>query len=1708
MLEILTLLSYLVALAIVFYLFVSVILYAYETQPELEKDTLVHTAQAIFMQAYLLIQSVGTAFLVAAAAYAAHAVSMFRFYMIMGLVVFGAEMTVRYHSSVLSNYDQGNTKYFLPRYHDTVMPIANSVRVGYDLSICWTNLAASRFRIFTNAVYAVTSDCAEADFQNVADKIGDFLISPLQSLIDWVASSFGDPFNFYRISLAFSEVGGSAQPFLNCMCLDLSFAWNIILQGVQAPRLHYAIDGVLNAGLEVIKVPFIALITFFRTGFFSCAEPTPDQQVICLAARPPKFAPIRDNLDNATDNLVGWVDDVFQIIFDQFFESSGFQLPKIRALVSKPVSIVFDLANNLMDFLFHIDLVFGPSSPPKVKYLQFIDIDTPFAHAYEFNTDGVQQFFGAFDLDVTDNIGCILSRVGNATVRSAEFGTRVFILWTVNTTAVNSYIATYNKQPLLDDLDNISLCTSDLIREINGPLGDIVEHATNTFARSVILFVNIFDHIETGFSSYLEGQMGTDLDAIFAEMVKLAISLGNFFRQMNISPGTCPPKSVDTPDAPNPTQVDLFCCYGNYVESVLRFFISLVKLFKDLIVAGFTQTPAQVFQNEFHLETTVIPQFEAAIESVACMPAMFFPTTLCASSDLPSTDTYQSVVQDLIFSALNFTSIILRGPNVVINIVRMSLNGRPLNEIACTMLLGGYDVGVGNLLNVARALSTVGACFSDSGSASRDINQIGKVFWDSFGWDNSMSFRYLICQFAHAFATVITFLVGFFQDPGAAVYGLISGAVNDILGPITDAVNAIKARFDNLLTTLRNIFNQIGSILGNLFVQMFKCVLSCLSFDCNNNDCDFSNINIPNIGNLKRRIEYPMSPIDYSKNKRSTDDGYENDYFFTNDIIYWPSNNTMCNDILQMLNDTTLNNATRYLIIMDLKRCMTSAALSRSIDILLLNLDPNAPPMINPETFYDPIIGWQTLSNVTTVANEFVKFKSAGYNNTGNWTYYAQNHGMNDSLSIRLGVIIDMFLNIWTSAETNNGSSSNVIHGISFIGSVLYQYGYQTWFGNESIPLIMKRGITQAASARYGKKTMFVAGHILSHPNWGHIYDKTIGVLLDWHGNMSANIIKKIQTKDERILRNRFGFMRIMNRISDSIDNAKEKYLTPTTTNDTSNNNTLTNNNETLSKSIVKKERRGDLWSKYLWGTPIHSFDENYYTTTSPAYANPFEQQKSKRGDITIDPCFPGQTGETCLKCRLLTEVVDDYVNAVARCIADIQKGVIVDQTLFLARTPYSTDTGSSISTSMKSNVSSIIISHVDSSSNASFNIVLADWLQWLLDQIIAGAGKLKEWLIDGPGRFLGSPNSGDPNSLFFWAEFMVMCNYQEMTRCEEGPQGLGLPESLKIVLYVYAVILGLAVLFPPFLTLLMFIIPFTFVFLMATAYLMSPSCMIPTPLISLPNCFADDSLIFMSKFDLECLPWQSILPGLTTIQCPSVTQDYKRDFVHCEDSPYYFVDGTRNFFFLIEWHYPSINAFLRTTPIPFFSWIYSIGYFKDKMTFDFGASGVPNDTWISCNAITSLNYGPITSVAVEGLFLFLFFLPPVFLLVFTVLQIVALLLNLVMEIISSISRYQFNRNSYFKNQGELMVPPKSSYIPTNNPFGNSSSQNSSKSQSPMINRQSYGIHEQQTARRRKHSQDTNENPSSDVVITSKGNHNTMVSTFYSTARFFKSKET
>ena len=613
-------LLYVGTLLIVLFAIFEVVFRIYERNYELQsgKLPLLDILKDFGYQIYFLFTSVGFTLVAALFAFFNHLYSNWQIYTFVGLSALTANIFTNYGSDAQQMFDKTYTKEGVKFNREIILPVLDLVRVSYDAAICWANLVSGRFRISVSVLATIFVNCTELVWHQIILDVLNAITVTLQVLFNFIAGGLTGTLETHLITEAITNITVDIKPALDCLCYDLDFAFVIVVSALNDTNLHYAIESIINAALDLARIPIRILISLFQfEDIFACPSPQEPNITICYSVRPPQFAQVALEGCLAFQFAGTWLDNLIQTIFNEFFENPDFidlgpyVLPKVGLLLSQPLCIALDIINNILNIVFHVDLIFDQS----VLYFQYIDVDTPFDHAFEFTTVGIPNFFGGFQTEYMVDIGCAIGGYLNATFLIAEFITKVAVKFASTPlngefiTTILDYISSYNLDPIQTSVDNATICVDNLMSMIDLPLGEIFTYFFKALGGVLKLIISMITNIGPNFGDFLASDVVPQADTIIEYTEIMCVGFGNFFRQFTLS-GSCTllPAVLSSAFTPFVPADDPFCCYGGLTQAVLVAILEIIKIILDSVQYLVTNGAdfKGLLNNVLNLEFTII----------------------------------------------------------------------------------------------------------------------------------------------------------------------------------------------------------------------------------------------------------------------------------------------------------------------------------------------------------------------------------------------------------------------------------------------------------------------------------------------------------------------------------------------------------------------------------------------------------------------------------------------------------------------------------------------------------------------------------------------------------------------------------------------------------------------------------------------------------------------------------------------------------------------------------------------------------------------------------------------------------------------------------------------------------------------------------------------------------------------------------------------
>jgi hypothetical protein len=328
--------------------------------------------------------------------------------------------------------------------------------------------------------------------------------------------------------------------------------------------------------------------------------------------------------------------------------------------------------------------------------------------------------------------------------------------------------------------------------------------------------------------------------------------------------------------------------------------------------------------------------------------------------------------------------------------------------------------------------------------------------------------------------------------------------------------------------------------------------------------------------------------------------------------------------------------------------------------------------------------------------------------------------------------------------------------------------------------------------------------------------------------------------------------------------------------------------------------------------------------------------------------------------------------------------------------------------------------------------------------------------LTDDISDFFRNPDPDDPRGLRFWISWLFRCNYQEMSRCDEGRQGLGLERGLLVALIVLTILVGLLFRLWRFLGSLISGAILLGIFIIVTfgvAYFYSPACALSLsgspPLI--PDCICEDIRNGLRKLDVDCLPLCDVACTGTLVcndfdcecvnatgvcvngrgDCPGEDVDFRREFPMCHADPYNFNGPFRLFTFAVRRFSPALFCLMEQSDFVLFSWIRELP--SGDTAFDFNTETcIERDfgrRWIFCFRTNFWMWFPLVAFVFIGVVIIFFFIGTVIFLLVSLVDLVANFLAFLVEVFSRFGKFGDRKEKYFRESRRYEVslddPPR-----------------------------------------------------------------------------------
>jgi hypothetical protein len=1046
-----------------------------------------------------------------------HLYNNWRIYLVIGIVAVASETQLQYGPQIFQVIDQGTTEFGVPVYRELVLPVLNFARILYRLGIPWLNTVNSIGTIIIQSFVSIAWNCVEQNWQLSVDLAINALQSFFISLSNFLISIGVDDIDLDKPVHELTTFTASLTFMWHCECKDLSFLTDWLFQTLNDPSFAQAINKLVNSYIEYIRIIVRTFLAFFRNGFdyFLCTNVTPQSaQITCLVNRQPTFDGLGERLCSFEEGVTRFFDAAIRNAIYTFLPMT-FPVPRIAPFLGNLTCAATLYSTNMLNVWFHVDLIFPLPGYPPVHYLQYVDVNGTIGAA-RLSAQGIDIFFTDLRTVVTDDVGCFLASIANMTVNIANTVVRTVIQLTVdpNPTSFFAWLAAGNAQQVLIeyDVDNVGNCGDLLASNLNVPLGTWVNSTTRVLVSIGHMFSEIIPQIPNFVSYITSPTFKANINNILFQVDAWGIDTGNLVRQFDTNGDiACPLRNSQNPSTHNVNpieDIELFCCMGSLTETAIRAINALFRYVLLVIIDLIDGTPAStVFSTggDGDLNNDVVPKLKQFLDSSACLIPSLFAFLPNNGQCLNSGSTIQDQFYIWYSSVLEMALIPFEFAALIINAIITVSDGNTLD--LCLLFTNMYNISFGALATVIRGLSNAINCLTGAGIFS----DFGNFIFTIFGPNGD--FITDICTTLNEIISVITIIINAFSDPS----GFWSAIFNQIQTFILNLINTIIQPFIVLLNNLITDYNQFKndveatfSCIKNGVTQFFNnignCIASCLS-GCGNCGFDFSSCVF----------------------KRDTPQQLSNLFAYKMDEVGSP-----CYSQIMASRNMSYGPELHRLFKLDADKCIESIYLARLIETVFLFQHNNTQqPVLDPYVFYDPSTQMNVMANLSSGLVAFANYGSnlmvQTVDYTGSpivgqgpfisqsWVSFAGQNGISDQLSLRIGMIGDLFLQSLI-ANQNAVNQSSLVQSSFTVLKFIWKYTIGMWTtpsGSFFLPTATKKMANEIPKIKKAMYNVgFSFGSTKTYKKISQVATNNIDLVSEWIRNKS-------KTDDPNLLSNR-----------------------------------------------------------------------------------------------------------------------------------------------------------------------------------------------------------------------------------------------------------------------------------------------------------------------------------------------------------------------------------------------------------------------------------------------------------------------------------------------------------------------------------------------------------------------------------------------------------
>lgn len=763
-----------------------------------------------------------------------------------------AQVNTVYQADSMQVIDGKMTQVILPFYKDIVLSLADFIRIMWDSIACWYNVVASYQRVLIYNLFLIIKDCAISNWSQLTQAILDAFIGYGNATLNWIQSGFQEDFEFALITIPLGQAINIFMTPLTCACEDLFFAFNWIGSVVTDLPLHRFLQNALNALIQIIIIIFTTLFKILSLAFFTppnygcvypdgcppcvgvLCPPCAAEYLDCIANRPPVFFPVANLTCLALTNLTILIDDSLEFILQQIIgDSSSNIVPDFVVIISAPVCSIIHFAENILDLIWHVDLIFNQQVQFFLRLKTYNIINYLFAFA-----DYVDVALTQVDTTFVSQVGCTFTNIFRALVQILDF-VLVLIKVMINDfltgqggVTITDYIENYPYTLIKFYLEAASNCLEIAAAVISQPLADALQVLLSALAQLLDMLINL---AADGGTRRKRRELMTDPEerkrdltntivniigpkwVIFEQtMVVLAIAVGNIFRAIEINPG-CVVRDPFNNATWNtfPVVTGEFCAIGNALEDGIRAIFGFLSMPVDGIIAILAgDSITFIFSQSDPTAPLNIDQhfwvaWERFVFSIAkIIPNLFAYISLpvlqnCFAGDISITSVF---IEDTLRLILFFVEVFTIAWRIVGDAIAGDFS------FCHDVIIPIYDASIGRVVTGFTHLLDVFVCiianFADHSidDTIATFSQFITTLDNFFGVGGQ--FPNILCDIFDVLQTVVGLIYTLFTDPG---------------GFFAAVGNALVAVFNCIADAISNFFQQAFQVLSNFFGEFSDC---------------------------------------------------------------------------------------------------------------------------------------------------------------------------------------------------------------------------------------------------------------------------------------------------------------------------------------------------------------------------------------------------------------------------------------------------------------------------------------------------------------------------------------------------------------------------------------------------------------------------------------------------------------------------------------------------------------------------------------------------------------------------------------------------------------------------------------------------------------------------------------------------------------------